>query len=215
MKTRNASDTIKQVSLLLEKKEKFAFVTYTRSAIFSAIGEVKGEKKPPKNFTKSVLDGLQTNHPNFIRAVQTDLANLAYEKFKELRIDTSNFYDPGFLEYYINNDYDVFKTFTSWYFKYTKAVVVSFQNESYINKYFSSDSTFIQVPYNDFYSKVDTITKEVASKSGETDLVILDCPMLSSALAPKIWTETNMSVLDLGRTLNAARSLIKSNDSKK
>lgn len=215
MKTRNASDTIKKVSLLLENKQKFAFVTYTRSAIFSAIGEVKGEKKPPKHFTKSVLDGLQTQHPNFVRAVQTDLAASSHDKFKDLRIDTDHFYDPSFLEYYINNDYDVFKTFTSWYFKYTKAVVVSFQNESYINKYFSSDSAFIQVPYNDFYSKVDSITKEIVSKASGTDLVILDCPMLSSAIAPKIWTETNMSVLDLGRTLNAARSLIKSNDSKK
>lgn len=215
MKTYNATDTIKKVSLLLEKKQKFAFVTYTRSAIFSALGEVKGDKKPPKHFTKCILDGLQMQDESFVRAAQNDLVNSSLEKFKDLSISPNNFYDPGFLEYYINNNYDVFKTFASWYFKYTKAIVVSFQNESYIGKYFSADSTFIQVPYNDFYSKVDSITKEVLSVKNGAELVILDCPMLSSAIAPKLWTESNMSILDLGRTLNAARSLVKSNDSKK
>jgi hypothetical protein len=215
MKTYNASDTIKKVSFLLETKEKFAFVTYTRSAIFSAIGEVKGEKKPPKNFTKHILNGLQMQSDNFVCAIQTDLVNSSLNKFKELNIDTDYFYDPSFLEYYINNNYDVFKTFTSWYLKHTKSVVVSFQNEMYINKYFCSDSTFIQVPYNDFYSKVDLITKEIVSKTNKADLLIFDCPMLSSAIAPKIWAETDMSIFDLGRTLNAARSLLKTNDSKK
>lgn len=215
MKTYNATDTIKRVSLLLEKKEKFAFVTYTRSAIFSVLGEVKGDKKPPKHFTKCILDGLQIDDELFVKAAQNDLVNLSLEKFKDLNINPNNFYDPGFLEYYINNNYDIFKTFISWYFKHTKAVVVSFQNESYINKYFSTDSNFIQVPYNDFYSKVDSITKEILAIKNGANLVILDCPMLSSAIVPKLWTESNMSILDLGRTLNAARSLVKGNDSKK
>lgn len=215
MKTHNASDTIKKVSLLLEKKQQFAFVTYTRSAVFSALGEVKGEKKPPKQFTKSILQGLQTYNEFFVRAAQNDLVNLSLEKFKDININPNHFYDPGFLEYYINNNYDVFKTFATWYFKNTKAIVVSFQNESYIDKYFSKDSTFIQVPYNDFYSKLDSITKEVLSVKNGAELIILDCPMLSSAIAPKIWSESDMSILDLGRTLNAARSLVKKNDSKK
>lgn len=215
MKTHNASDTIKKVSLLLEKKEKFAFITYTRSAVFSAIGEVKGDKKPPKHFTKCVLEGLQNQDKNFTKAIQYDLVTSCSEKFKELNVHSDHFYDPGFLEYYINTDYDVFKTFASWYFKFTKAVVVSFQNEAYIGKYFSSDSSFIQVPYNDFYSKVDQITKDIISKADGAELVLFDCPMLSAALGPKVWAESSMSILDLGRTLNAARSLVKTNDSKK
>ncbi len=215
MKTHNALETMKEVSLLLGRKEKFAFVTYTRSAIFSVTGEVKGEKKPPKQFTKLILDGLQEENNYFVKAIQPDLVKLSINKFKELFVNTNDFYDPGFLEYYINNNYDVFKTFVSWYFKNTKAIVVSFQNESYINKYFSSDSTFIQVPYNDFYLKVDLITKEILSKSNGIDTVFFDCPMLSSAIAYRIWSESNMSVIDLGRTLNAAKSIVKNNDSKK
>jgi hypothetical protein len=215
MKTYNAVETIKKVSHLFESKQKFAFTTYTRSAILSCIGEVKGDKKPPKAFTKLILDGLQKQDNNFIKAIQNDLVFASAQKLKASEIALKDVYDPGFLEHYINSNYDVFKTFISWYVKNTKTVVVSFQQESFINKYFSTDSTYIQVPYNDFYSKVDSITEQIINSSVGSELCILDCPMLSAALAPKLWDNSQMSIFDLGRTLNAAKALVKHNDSKK
>jgi uncharacterized ubiquitin-like protein YukD len=212
MKSHNAVETIKKVSLMLERKEKFAFVTYTRSAIFTLTGELKGEKKPPKNFVKLLSDGMQKKDPNFIKAVQKDLMLSSMDKLANLNIKGVEFYDPAFLELYINNNYDVFKTFTSWYFKNTKAVVVSFQSQNYIGKYFSPDSVFIQVPYNDFYSKIESITEEIKSHKDEYDLCIFDCPMLSAALAVQVWDNTDMSIIDLGRTLTVARALAKNND---
>jgi hypothetical protein len=212
MKTHNAVETIKKVSLLLEKKQRFAFVTYTRSAIFSLTGELKGEKKPPKNFIKLLSDGIQNKNPNFIKAVQRDLIQNSSDKLNELNLKDSDFYDPAFLELYVNNNYDVFKTFVSWYFKNTKAIVVSFQSQNYIGKYFSQNSIFIQVPYNDFYSRIDSITEQIQSYKNEYDLCILDCPMLSAALVAKLWDSTDMSIIDLGRTLTVARALTKNND---
>ena len=197
---------------MLERKEKFAFVTYTRSAIFTLTGELKGEKKPPKNFIKLLSDGMQKKDPNFIKAVQKDLMLSSMDKLENLNLKNVEFYDPAFLELYVNNNYDIFKTFTSWYFKNTKAVVVSFQSQNYIGKYFSSDSIFIQVPYNDFYSKIESITEEIKTHKGEYDLCIFDCPMLSAALAVQVWGNTDMSIIDLGRTLTVARALGKNND---
>lgn len=197
---------------MLERKEKFAFVTYTRSAIFTLTGELKGEKKPPKNFVKLLSDGMQKKDPNFIKAVQKDLMLSSMDKLENLNLKNVEFYDPAFLELYVNNNYDIFKTFTSWYFKNTKAVVVSFQSQNYIGKYFSSDSIFIQVPYNDFYSKIESITEEIKTHKGEYDLCIFDCPMLSAALAVQVWGNTDMSIIDLGRTLTVARALGKNND---
>jgi hypothetical protein len=212
MKTHNAVETIKKVSLMLERKEKFAFVTYTRSAIFTLTGELKGEKKPPKNFVKLLSDGMQKKDPNFIKAAQRDLMLSSSDKLGSLNIKGTEFYDPAFLEVYINNNYDIFKTFVSWYFKNTKAIVVSFQNQNYIGKYFSADSVFIQVPYNDFYSRIDSITEEIKSHKNDFDLCIFDCPMLSAALAVQVWDNTDMSIIDLGRTLTVARALAKNND---
>lgn len=215
MKTHNAIETIKKVSLLFESKEKFAFTTYTRSAILSTIGEVKGDKKPPKAFIKPVLDGLQKQDYNFVKAIQNDLVFSSVGKLKNSEISLKDVYDPAFLEHYINTNYDVFKTFFSWYVKNTKSIIVSFQTESFISKYFCAGSTYIQVPYNDFYSKVDSISDQVLQASSNAELCILDCPMLSAALAPKIWDNSNMSIFDLGRTLNAARAIVKQNDTKK
>ena len=92
------------------------------------------------------------------------------------------------------------------------SIVVSFQNQNYIGKYFSADSVFIQVPYNDFYSRIDSITEEIKSHKNDFDLCIFDCPMLSAALAVQVWDNTDMSIIDLGRTLTVARALAKNND---
>lgn len=210
MKTLNATETIKKVSSLLDRKDRFAFVTYTRSAIFSMTGELSGDKKPPKNFLKLISSSLDNKNSAFIKAAQRDLIKTSADKISTNTNSTlSNevFYDPSFLEYYINNNYDVFKTFTSWYLKTTKVIVVSFQNKNSISKYFSPDSIYIQVPYNDFYSRIDSITQEVIKNSSDTNLCVLDCPMLSTALAQDLWDKSKVSILDLGRTLTVARAI--------
>lgn len=214
MKNHNAVETIKEVSRLFETKNKFAFVTYTRSSVLSVLGEIDGEKKPPKSFSSSVLDGLQKKDPNFMKAIQSDLVLANQQKLEKIGAKVQKVYDPSFLEHYINNNIDIFKMFMSWYIKNTKSVVVSFQNESYINKYFSSNSIFINVPYNDFYSRVDSIVEEIGSKSSDAFICVLDCPMLSAALAPKIWDKINISILDLGRTFNVVKSAQKNSDAK-
>lgn len=215
MKTFNAKDTINHVTYLLETKEKFSFVTYTRSAILAVLGEINDEKKPPKSFTKAISDGLSKKDTMFIKSIQNDLAFSALPRLEKSGIKLDKVYDPGFLEHYINSNVEIFRTFMNWYVRNTKSIVVSFQGESYINRYFSQDTKFINVPYNDFYSRVDSIVAEVKEHQKDAYLCILDCPMLGSALAPKIWDATNLSILDLGRTLNVIKNVAKQNDSKK
>lgn len=215
MKTFNAKDTINHVTYLLETKQKFGFVTYTRSAILSVLGEINDEKKPPKQFARAVSDGLTKKDPNFIKAIQNDLASASVQKLEKLGLKLDKVYDPAFLEYYVTSNIEIFKTFMNWYVRNTNSVVVSFQGESYINRYFSHGSKFINVPYNDFYSRIDAIVAEVKEYEKDAYLCVLDCPMLGSALAPRIWENTNLSVLDLGRTLNVVKNAAKQNDSKK
>lgn len=213
MKNHNALETIKKVSYLLGNKDRFAFTTYTRSAIFSLTGEVVGDKKPPKNFVKLMSSSLKNKDENFIKAINRDLIKASLDKLnKNYQIDLSksSFYDPSFLEYYINTNYDIFKTFISWYLKTTPVVVVSFLGDTIISKYFSKDSLYINVPYNDFYSKIDIITDQVSAYQNKTNLCVLDCPMFSTALTQNIWEKTSMSILDLGRTLTVAKSVYRS-----
>jgi hypothetical protein len=207
--TINEKETIKKVTELLESKKRYGIVTYTRSALLSAVGDLRGDKKPPKYFSKSILSGLTNQDKNFIKATQPSMLEDIHEKIAKAGLNNENFYSSGFLEYYINNNHDIFDTFMTYYVKNSKAVVVSFQYKSLISKYFTKDSHFIHIPYNDYYDKIDSIVDQVASLNGDYDLCVLDCPMFSSAIAPRIWEKTQMSILDLGKSLTVARAVAK------
>jgi hypothetical protein len=209
MKTLSEKETIKHVTQLLTEKNRFAFVTYTRSSILSAIGDLKGDKKPPKYFAKAIMSGLSNNDPMFSKALQKDFVSGIEGKIDGIGLKDYSFYDSSYLEYYINNNHEIFDIFMSYFFKNTKALVVSFQYKSLISKHFAKDSAFIHVPYNDFYDKVDNIAAQITEFNNEYDLCILDCPMFSSAIAPRIWEKTNMSIIDLGKSLTAARAVAK------
>ena len=209
MRTLNEKETIKQVTYLLEKKNRFAFVTYTRSAILSAIGDLKGDKKPPKYFSKAILTGLTNQDPLFVKALQKDFVSGIENKIDGIGLKETSFYDSSYLEYYINNNHDIFDTFMSYFFKHNKTLVISFQYKSLISKYFAKNSAYIHVPYNDFYDKIDSIMAQITEFDNEYDMCVLDCPMFSSAIAPRIWEKTNMSIIDLGKSLTAARAVAK------
>ena len=210
MTTLSYLDTIIKVTELFESKKRMAFVTYTRSSILSAIGELKGDKKPPKYFARSVLASLTNSDPAFLKAVQKSSVDSFTEGMNRVGLKDAKFYDASFLEHYIENKTEVFDIFMSHYLKNTKAVVVSFQYKSLIAKHFSKDSAFIHVPYNDFYDKIDNIVAQIKEFEPDYDLCVLDCPMFSSAVASKIWEKTNMSIFDLGKSLTVFRSVAKS-----
>lgn len=207
MLTLNENATIKKVTSLLENKNRFAFTTYTRSALLSAVGDLKGDKKPSKYFTRSILAGLASTDSAFIKAAPSDSLYSLEDKLNKIGLKNENFYDSSFLEHYINNNHEVFDIFMAYYLKYSKAVVISFQYKSLISKYFPKDSFYIHVPYNDFYDKIDSVTSQVCELEKDYSLCVLDCPMFSSAVAPKIWEKTNMSILDLGKSLTVARAV--------
>jgi CTP synthase (UTP-ammonia lyase) len=85
MKTLNEKETIKHVTQLLTEKNRFAFVTYTRSSILSAIGDLKGDKKPPKYFAKAIMSGLSNNDPMFSKALQKDFVSGIEGKIEAIR----------------------------------------------------------------------------------------------------------------------------------
>jgi hypothetical protein len=77
--------------------------------------------------------------------------------------------------------------------------VVSFHDKKVIQKIIGSSCDVITIPYNDFYDKLDQIFDQISAYDGKVDYCIFDCPVLSSALASKVWEKTNMSILDFGK----------------
>lgn len=191
---------------MLERKERFAFVTYTRSSFFSVFNDIKGEKKPPKNFVQSMLNSLSIESDKYLSATQLEFVDSHRSKLNKAGLSKKSFYDSSFLENFIYENKEIFKIFMNYYLKNTDVLVISFQHKSNISKFFSKNSSYISVPYNDFYDKIDSVMAQISEFSNAHDLVVLDCPMFGSAIASKIWEQTNMSILDMGKTLTVARS---------
>jgi len=206
MKTYNTKQTIIKVTEMLERKERFAFVTYTRSSFFSVFNDIKGEKKPPKNFVQSMLNSLSIESDKYLSATQLEFVDSHRSKLNKAGLSKKTFYDSSFLENFIYENKEIFKIFMNYYLKNTDVLVISFQHKSNISKFFSKNSSYISVPYNDFYDKIDSVMAQISEFSNAYDLVVLDCPMFGSAIASKIWEQTNMSILDMGKTLTVARS---------
>lgn len=206
---RNHAQTIQKITEKMNGKEKFAYVNFPRSAIMAMSDAVSNEKKPSKYFTRSILNSFNISHPNFIKSIPPSFIYSGeednVEKFSNILKD-SEYYDSTTLEYYFSSNEDIFKSFVNHYIRHSSFVVVSFHDRKIINKILGTPVDVINVAYNDFYDKTDSIIKSIAQYEGKADYCIFDCPLLSSALPYKMWNEIDMSILDLGKVFSIART---------
>ena len=63
-------------------------------------------------------------------------------------------------------------------------------------------SNVININYHTLYTKFDEIYSKIASLNGKVEYCLMDCSSLGLALAPKIWEDLDMSIIDLGKALN-------------
>jgi hypothetical protein len=201
----NSRETIKELTYKMSRKERFAFVNFSRSALLTATGKIPAEKRPPKPFVKSIVSALEIKNSNYMKAIPTHMigqgSGFSVSEIKSL--DNEKIYDAGMLEYYYVSKKDIFDSFVEHYIKYSSTLVVSFHEKKTIQKVIGSPKHYLQVPYNDFYDKLDSIYESIIAHEN-IDYCILDCPVLASALAPKIWENSNMSILDFGKVFTIA-----------
>jgi hypothetical protein len=201
MKIKTPRQTIIDLTYLMSNKERFAFVNFSKSALLAASGRIAHDKKPPKYFTKSIQNSLDINDKNYMKSVPEYI--LSQESGFDIdcveALKRTQVYDAGTIEnLFITNKY-VFDCFVEFYIRYTKTLVVSFHDKKSIQNIIGSSAEVLHVPYNDFYDKLDSIFDSIKEYDGKVDYCILDCPVLSSAIASKIWNKTNMSILDFGK----------------
>ena len=198
--------TIKELTYKMSNKERFALVNFSRSALLAAAGKMPQEKRPPKPFTRSIINSLENNHQNFMKGIPYHMT----EEGSGLNLDTvsglanARTYDAGMLENYFLNRRDVFDAFVNFYIRHSSNVVVTFHDKKVIQKVIGTPTHVIQIPYNDFYDKLDSIVDQVIEVGSNVDYCILDCPVLASALGSKLWERSNISILDFGKVFTIA-----------
>jgi hypothetical protein len=201
MRLNNNIQTIKDLTYKMSRKERFAFVNFSKSALLAASGKLPHEKKPPKYFTKSIIKSLEIEEKNYMKSIPSYMYDsqdgLDFSSITGLA--SSSIYDASTIEDYFMHNKSVFDSFVDFYIKYSKTLVVSFHDKKVIQKIIGSSCDVITIPYNDFYDKLDQIFDQISAYDGKVDYCIFDCPVLSSALASKVWEKTNMSILDFGK----------------
>jgi hypothetical protein len=209
MKTKNIItdpvNTIIDLTYRMEQKEKFAFVNISRSAINSLLPEA--EKKPPKYFLKAVSNCIEISDPNFLKAIPSEyLEDVQNGKYSTLGIDSSqSYYDANMFDFYYSKRKEVVDTFINHYIKDSKNVILSFHDKKTVEKVFGQNQAVITVAYNNYYERLDAIVSELSEFDGLVDYVILDCPLLATAIAPKIWNSLTMSIIDFGKIVSSNR----------
>lgn len=203
-------DPVKSIIALtekIEKKKKFAYVNISRSAINAVMNNT--DKRPPKYFLKSLNKCIALSDDNFLRAVPVDFSReLEDGKLKEIGLNNeSTYYDAGMFEYFFANKKEVVDIFINHYIKDSKNLILTFHDQKTVQKLFGQNQYVISVPYNNYYDKLDSIVSQVSEFDDGVDSVILDCPLLATAIAPKIWNDMNMSIIDFGKVVSAAKFL--------
>lgn len=201
----NPVNTIIDLTYKMEKKEKFAFVNISRSAINALMPE--SEKKPPKYFVKALAKCIETEDENFLKAIPSEFSmDIENGRYSTLGIEKQNkYYDANMFDYFYANRKEVIDIFLNHYIKDSKNVILSFHDKKTVEKVFGQNQIVITVPYNNYYDKLDAIVSELSEYDGQADAVILDCPLLATAIAPKIWENLTMSIIDFGKIVSSNR----------
>jgi hypothetical protein len=198
-------NSIVDLTYRIEQKKKFAYVNISRSAINLMLQN--SDKKPPKYFVKSLTKCMAIEDPNFLKAVPVEfLDDIVSGKLSEFGLQKdSKYYDAGMFEYFFMNKKEVVDIFINHYIRESKNVILSFHDKKTVQKVFGQNQYVVSVPYNNYYDKLESIVSQVSEFEGGVDSCILDCPMLATAIAPKLWENLDMSILDFGKIVSSVR----------
>lgn len=204
MIVKNFRQSIVDLTYLMSHKERFGYVSFPKSALLVASGRIPAEKRPPKYFAKSVQNSLSINDKNYFKALPDYILNTnsGFDVRSVQQLSNATVYDAGVFETMFTNNKVAFESFIDFYIRYTKNVVVTFHEKKNIQNIVGMSSKIIHVPYNDFYDRIDSIVDSIKENDTEAEYCIFDCPVLASALASKLWTKTDMSILDFGKVFS-------------
>lgn len=197
--------SIIELTQKIENKKKFAYVNISRSAINALTQST--EKRVPKHFIKDLSKCVSIQDENFIKALPSELSkDIEQGKLSSVGIKNNFTYcDAAMFEFFYFNKKEVVDIFINHYIKDSKNVILSFHDKKTVQKMFGQNQYLVSVPYNNFYDKVDSICSQISEFDGGVDSIILDCPLLATAIAPKIWENLNMSIIDFGKVLSTLR----------
>lgn len=198
----NPVESIIDVTKFMQKKEKFGYINIPKSSI---VGLSKNsENSFPPFFAKNILAALKNNDKKILKAVShTMMPDIEMGKHFKIGLHKNEkYYYSNIFEYYYLNNRDVYNTLIDFFIKNSKTLTISFHDKKLVQKHLGYNTHVINVPFNNYYEKIDNVYAQISEFDGGVDYCIMDCGILGLALTTKIWENLNMSIIDLGKTIN-------------
>ena len=199
---KNINRSLIQLTGLMNSDKKFAFINISKSSIIGL--NKKNEKTFPPNVSKEIINSINLSGDRVMKNVSYDLMKEVQDgKYSTIGLNKEIYYHyPNVFEYYLENNKPVFDSVISFYNKNTPSVVVSLHDQKRISNVLGLKKNIINISYTSMYNKYEEIFDQLKKLNGEVQYCLLDCSSLGLALSHKIWNELDMSIIDLGKTLN-------------
>lgn len=199
---KNINKSLIQLTGLMNSDKKFAFINISKSSIIGL--NKKNEKSFPPNVSKEIINSINLSGDRVMKNVSYDLMKEVQDgKYSTIGLNKETYYHyPNAFEYYFENNKPVFDSVISFYIKNTPSVVVSLHDQKRISNVLGLKENVINISYGSMYKKYDEIFDQLAKLNNKVQYCLLDCSSLGLALSHKIWNELDMSIIDLGKTLN-------------
>lgn len=202
----NPIDSLKEVTLAMNNKEKFSYINVPKSSIVAL--SRNSENSFPPHFAKNIISSLRNSDKNVMKAIShtlvSDIDNNRHHKIG-LHKDARYYYSNIFEYFYLNNR-DVYNTVINYYIKNTPKAVISFHDKKNIQKYLGFNSHVISIPFSNYYDRLDYVADQLSEIEKEIDYCVLDCGIFGLALMSKIWKNLDISIIDLGKTITLSKS---------
>jgi len=202
----NPVESLKKVTLALEKKNKFSYINIPKSSIVAL--SKNSENSFPNYFAKNVITSLKNSDKNVMKAIShTLISDINDGKHYKIGLHkNAEYFYSNIFEYYYLNDRDVYNILINYYIKNTPKAVVSLHDKKVIQKYLGFNSHVINIPFNNYYDKLDYVSDQLSEIQNEIDYCILDCGIFGLALMSKVWNNLDISVVDLGKTISLSKT---------
>lgn len=195
-----------ELTKLMSSKEKFGFINISKSSIVSL--SKKNADGTPSKFNKEIVRSINLSDKRIIKNIPETLVDeVTAAKHSGIGlVDDGKFYTPNLFEYYYENNKDVYNSIFDFYIKNTQSAVVSFHDKKTIYKFMGFKTNVINVPFNNYFSRLEDTFEKIAALDGKIEYCILDCSSLGLALSNSIWNKLNMSIIDLGKTISYSKT---------
>ena len=105
------------------------------------------------------------------------------------------------------NNKEVYDVLINYFIRNTPKVVVSFHDKKIVQRVFGFDSHVINVPFHNYYDKLDNIYAQISEFNEGVDYCLFDCGVLGLALSSKIWENLDMSIIDSGKIVSLIKAM--------